>query len=76
MLQKTKIIIKPKGYLYEKPNDSDDCYIGLQAIPDDANQYRLGTIFLRNFYTALDFDNNLIMIGVNAFSTQGAKAYI
>lgn len=36
-LQNTKIVIKPKGYLYRKPKDSDDCYIGIQSIPDDAN---------------------------------------
>lgn len=32
-----------------------DCFIGISAIPDSLNQYRLGTIFLRNFYTVLDF---------------------
>jgi len=54
----------------------NDCFIGVQAIPDSANQYRLGRVFLRNFYTALDYDKNLIMIGPNAHSSQGAKAYI
>lgn len=29
------------------------------------HEYRLGTIFLRNFYTALDFDHDQIAIGVN-----------
>ena len=40
------------------------------------NQYRLGTIFLRNFYTALNFETNLIMIGVNKGSSDTAKAKI
>lgn len=46
------------------PNQ-DDCFIGVQSIPDKFNQYRLGTIFLRNFYTGLDFDKNLLLIGLN-----------
>jgi hypothetical protein len=42
----------------------------------------LGTIFLRNFYTALDFDNNLIIIGLNKGAQKipkkgaAAKSYI
>jgi len=31
---------------------------------------------LRNFYTGLDYDQNLIMIGSNAFSSDAAKAVI
>ena len=63
-LQNTKIIITPGGYLYSSPNQ-DDCFIGVQSIPDKYNQYRLGTIFLRNFYTGLNFDKNLLLIGLN-----------
>lgn len=74
-LQDTKIIIKPRGYLYHMENQ-DDCFIGIQAIPESANQYRLGTIFLRNFYTALDYEQNLIIIGVNAGASDLAKAEI
>jgi hypothetical protein len=29
------------------------------------NQYRLGTIFLKNFYTGFDYNNDEILIGVN-----------
>jgi hypothetical protein len=54
----------------------NDCFIGIQSIPNSANQFRLGTIFLRNFYTALDYDQDLIMIGVNSASSQGSEAYI
>ena len=41
-----------------------------------AHEYRLGNIFLRNFYTALDFDKDLIMIGVNRGSASLASATI
>lgn len=68
--------MKPRGYLYHQPLQNDDCFIGIESIPDNANQYRLGRVFLRNYYTVLDFEQNLIQIGPNAFSSQGAKAYI
>lgn len=55
---------------------NNECFVGIQSIPDSANQYRLGTIFLRNFYTALDFDNNLILIGVNKGSSLDNRAKI
>lgn len=29
----------------------------------------MGTIFLRNFYTGLDFDNNYILLGLNKGTT-------
>ena len=67
-LQGTYISIKPKGYLYHIGNQKD-CFIGIQSIPDKYNQYRLGTIFLRNFYTGLDFANNLLLIGINKGTT-------
>ena len=55
-LQGTIMVIKPRGYLYRQPLQQDDCFIGIQSIPDSANQYRLGRVFLRNFYTGLDYD--------------------
>lgn len=60
----TKIVIHPAGYLYSLPGQSD-CFIGLQKISDKADHFRLGTIFLRNFYTGLDFEHNMIAIGLN-----------
>lgn len=63
-LDKAEITIKPQGYLFNLPMQ-DDCFIGIQSIPDRANQYRLGTTFLRNFYTALDYDKDIIMLGLN-----------
>ena len=47
----------------------DECFIGVQSIPDSYNQYRLGTIFLRNFYTALDYEHNLVIMGINKGTT-------
>jgi cbb3-type cytochrome oxidase subunit 3 len=47
----------------------NDCFIGISSIPDKYNQYRLGTIFLRNFYTGLDFENNMLLIGINQGTT-------
>uniref|UniRef100_A0A7S3FWG8 Peptidase A1 domain-containing protein n=1 Tax=Strombidium rassoulzadegani TaxID=1082188 RepID=A0A7S3FWG8_9SPIT len=75
-LQNTKIVIKPEGYLYHMGGQNKDCFIGIESIPDSMNQFRLGTIFLRNFYVALDYELNFINIGVNAGSSERAKAYI
>lgn len=36
----------------------------------------LGTVFLRNFYTVLDYDDDLIAIGINKGSADLAKAEI
>ena len=68
-LQGTKVELKPRGYLYPMSLDMSKCFVGIEKIPNSANQYRLGTIFLRNFYTALDFDNNLVLMGVNKGSS-------
>jgi hypothetical protein len=68
MLQNTQITIKPDGYLYSLPRQ-DDCFIGISSIPDKFNQFRLGTVFLRNFYTGLDYDHNQLLIGLNQGSS-------
>lgn len=75
-LQETRISIKPRGYIYSLGSETSDCFIGIESIPDRDNHYRLGTIFLRNFYTALDYDENLIIMGVNNGSSDRAKAII
>ena len=67
-IEGTEITIKPKGYLYSL-GTQNACFIGLTSIPDKYNQYRLGTIFLRNFYTGLDFENDMLLIGINKGST-------
>lgn len=68
MLHHTKIKIKPQGYLYSFERQKD-CFIGVQSIPDRFNQYRLGTIFLRNFYTGLNYHYNSLLIGLNQGTT-------
>lgn len=40
----------------------------------EANEYRLGTLFMRNFYTGLDFDNDMIVLGVNSGQADNAKS--
>ena len=50
------------GYLYTK---NGKCFVGIESIPDRFNQIRLGRVFLRNFYTSLDFENDLIILGLN-----------
>ena len=40
------------------------------------NEYRLGTIFLRNFYTSLHYDQDTIAIGVNRVAAKLEKAAI
>ena len=45
--------------------DGSECRIGIESIPNSANHYRLGMTFLKHFYTALDYENNLIILGLN-----------
>jgi hypothetical protein len=54
-IHNTIMRIKPRGYLYPSFEGQSDCQIGIQGIPDELNEYRLGAIFLRNFYVGLDF---------------------
>lgn len=75
-LQHTVIEIKPEGYLYSLPNQKKDCYIGIEEIPDRSNHYRLGTVFLRNFYVVLNYELNLIHMGVNNGSEKRVSANI
>lgn len=66
MLESTQMIINPKGYTYQLDENQGYCQVGIAADKNsDSNEYRLGTIFLRNFYTSLDYDADLIAIGVN-----------
>jgi hypothetical protein len=71
-IQSTKIQIMPEGYLF---NDEGKCNIGIESIPDKLNQIRLGRMFLRNFYTVLDFDRDYIAFGLNLGGAEG-KAFI
>jgi len=67
--------IHPAGYLYNLADyEEKDCFIGFEKIPDDLNHFRIGTVFLRNFYVGLDYEENMILIGVNKGSSDVAKA--
>lgn len=73
-LQTTQMVLKPQGYTYMFNEDQGYCQIGLERLKGVANEYRLGTLFLRNYYTGLDYDNDLIIIGVNAGMAKVAQA--
>ena len=75
-LQHTTIEIKPQGYLYSLGGDRKTCFIGIEQIPDRSNHYRLGTVFLRNFYIVLNYELNLIHMGVNNGSEDRVTAGI
>ena len=53
----------PRGYLHQL--DDGHCLVGLESIPQSANHFRLGSVFLKNFYVGLDFDQNQILLGPN-----------
>ena len=69
-LESTEIKIYPKGYTYQIDPNQGYCQVGLQGIPGESNEYRLGTIFLRNFYTSFDYDKDQIAIGINRGSSK------
>ena len=75
-IESTTITIEPRGYTYQLDKNQGYCQIGLQSIHGETSQYILGTVFLRNFYTVLDYDNDLIAIGVNKGSAELVKAEI
>lgn len=75
-LENTTIVIQPQGYTYQLDPSQDYCQIGFHALLGDTNEYRLGNLFLRNFYTVLDYDHDMIAIGVNAGSGFMASATI
>lgn len=64
-IENTTIVINPRGYTYRSDENQRFCQIGIQPLLGDRNEYRLGTIFLQNFYTSLDYDKDLIAIGLN-----------
>lgn len=54
--------INPRGYIYPSLPGDSFCKIGLAGVKGMKNEIRLGSIFIRNFYTALDFEKNTIML--------------
>lgn len=53
---------------------SGQCFIGIESIPDGLNQYRLGSMFLENFYTVLDYDNKEIVFASSKTSEIRTKS--
>jgi len=54
--------IDPRGYVYPPVPGDEYCKLGLSGV-EGSKQYRLGTQFMKNFYTVLDYDNKKIMLG-------------
>ena len=75
-IENTVITIEPQGYTYQLDKHQGYCQIGLQSLHGESSKYMLGTVFLRNFCTVLDYDDDLIAIGVNKGSADLAKAEI
>ena len=68
--------IRPKGYLLQG-EDYDDayegiCLFGISALPDKLysrnNMFLFGDVFLRNFYSVFDWDNQEVRLGINKHS--------
>jgi hypothetical protein len=75
-LQTTTITLRPKGYIYEIGPHEKRCQIGIEKLKGVQSEYRLGSVFLRNFYTGLDYKNDMIYIGVNKGQAENARASI
>jgi hypothetical protein len=58
----TQFILKPASYLHESKSGTQ-CFLGFASIPDEQNQFILGNYFLHQFYTVLDFERNVVMVG-------------
>lgn len=57
-----KFVMKPKSYLHASKSGKQ-CYLGFSSSPDEENQFVLGNYFLHQFYTVLDYERNVIMLG-------------
>lgn len=55
------VVLEPRSYVFPPKEGEFHCRISLAA--SNENVYRLGTQFLKNFYTVLDFDGKQIMLG-------------
>ena len=70
--------IKPEGYVYPSMKGDSFCKIGISGVPVGPNggQFRLGTIFLQNFYTALNFEKNIVLLKAKGNSSKIGKSSI
>ena len=76
VLSGTTFILPPKTYLFQV-NDGK-CYFILSECKlggKNKDIYILGAAFLQHFYSAYDFDNNNIMLGINTHSNAGVKIF-
>ena len=71
----TEIVIHPKGYLSPMFGDEKFCVLGIEGISDSLNEYRLGSIFLRNFYVGLDYEKNQLVLGLNKGNLDATMTY-
>ena len=62
VLNKVSVVMKPKAYLYQFMNEHD-CLVAIES--GDADEYRIGTMFLRHLNLGLDFEHNQIALGRN-----------
>lgn len=75
-IENTTVTLHPKAYTYEKDKDQDFCQIGIQTIKQGLDEYRFGAIFLRNFVTALDYDKDVITLGLTKLAKKHKTATI
>ena len=79
-LQTTRISITPEGYTYEIDPMEPKCQIGLEKLVGVEHEYRLGNVFFRNFYVGLDYDEDMIYVGINkgmaAIASAGISGHV
>ena len=64
-IENTTIEMPPETYTYMDDPKQDFCQIGFHPILGSSHEYRLGNIFLRNFYVTLDYEQDLILLGIS-----------
>ena len=65
----------PKGYMINSsdldPTFTDKCIFGIIKTPDvigSSKMFLLGDVFLRNYYSVFNYDNNSVSLGINLHS--------
>jgi len=62
--------IPPQAYLIDN-YATHRCAVGIAYISDSYNMYVLGEVFMRSFYTALDFGTNQVILAVSSNAYEG-----
>ena len=63
--------INPKEYLFQADGDSGKCFFIINECKlggKNKDIYIIGDAFLKHFYSAFDFDNNQVSLGINKHS--------